>query len=162
MARKRKRFTGELAKPIKLKAIPILANEETQAKLLGEQVIESLAAKLNKLELLADHYKIGPGDNRLVILALRLAEDFVPGFAVQYPAHRKNAKVNPAVIAIGVHLAQQKDHDLTDFEACEVVAEILDESLKKPGNATRRRKRARTLQNLLPVGRRAISRNSAH
>jgi len=72
-----KKFTGKLAEPIDPPKLSILSihNEQNEKEL--DRVFNT---KIEKLILLAGHYNIPIDDNMNIALALRLAEEFIPGF----------------------------------------------------------------------------------
>ena len=79
MKTKKPRYKGELAKPIRVGSIPIVATAEEQSE-WTEQLIEQ--KMIEKLPLLLEHYKIIDKDDHFS-LAFALAMDHVPGFSSQ-------------------------------------------------------------------------------
>jgi hypothetical protein len=82
MKTKKRRYKGELAKPIYVGSIPIEGANEKQQECI-EQVIEQEA--IEKLPLLMEHYKI-PNKDDYFSLVLALARVHVPGFQVKRAA----------------------------------------------------------------------------
>jgi len=80
-----KKFTGELATPIKPRQLGLLMSEadirEHKAKWANEDH--------RKLLLLCHHYAIAEGPHMFYLLALSLAQDFVDGFKERKPRGRK-------------------------------------------------------------------------
>jgi hypothetical protein len=78
MKTKKRRWKGELRKPIYIGSIPIEgANEKLEAS-VEQEVIE-------RLQLLMKHYRIA-GEDDYFSLALKLATDYVPGFQIKQVA----------------------------------------------------------------------------
>jgi hypothetical protein len=78
METKKRRYKGELAKPIRVGSIPIQTTNEEQSEWI-KQVIEQTI--IEKLPLLLEHYKIADKDDYFS-LAVALAVKHVPGFRV--------------------------------------------------------------------------------
>jgi len=80
-----KKFTGELATPIKPRQLGLLMSEadirEHKAKWANEDH--------RKLLLLCQHYAIAEGPHMFYLFALSLAQDFVDGFKERKPRGRK-------------------------------------------------------------------------
>jgi hypothetical protein len=77
MKTRKRRYKGELAKPIRVGSIPIKATSEESEKI--KRGIQQGA--IEKLPLLMEHYNIADKDDYFS-LALALAIDHVPGFQV--------------------------------------------------------------------------------
>jgi hypothetical protein len=79
MKTNKRRWKGELAKPIYVGSLPLEATSSEEASAWIEQVIEQ--EMFEKLPLLMQHYEIANEDDYFS-LALALACDHVPGFQV--------------------------------------------------------------------------------
>jgi hypothetical protein len=78
-AKKKRRYKGELAKPIHVGSIPIETTSEEQSDWIKQQFVEQ--ELIEKLPLLMEYYKIADNDDYFS-LALALARHHVPGFRV--------------------------------------------------------------------------------
>jgi hypothetical protein len=124
-----------------------------------------MAARLEKLELLARHYLIDDleGIARYLVLSLCLATDFVPGFWDVYSHETPRGRGRPKALAPHVllnlveglkGLLNDKGMATKDAEACAIIAKLLDPRLSRPSQKTALARRARTLANRLGPARR--------
>jgi hypothetical protein len=143
-AAKKPKFSGKLAKPLKHSDPPLLLTDE-QLKRWGDNEYQRLlAAQLAKLPLLMEHYDVAAAldgrplgnETRYLMLALRLARDFVPGFMTEREHPRKGRRsrqVDRNLLLMKVEteklLASRK---LSDSEACELI--LRDENFDRVPN----------------------------
>ena len=134
MQRKQKAFTGELKKKIKWdgpnfsKPRGLLQSPEPTQQEIDQRDKEMLAAcqrivdkKWQKIELLKRHYGL-EADSSDRGLLLRLAEDFVPGFEVDYGVKKRGRRKkwdSSSYMELCADIEKIKLEDgIGDYEAC--------------------------------------------
>lgn len=124
MTKKKRKFTGKLAKPIRINTQSmaskslLASDEEIQNQLQRDKqelVREALSATVQQLEkivLLFEHYGIAQHDNdRWCWLAINLARDYVPEFQIESKKRRGRGKTwDDAVYAFLYFTIHKKMH----------------------------------------------------
>jgi hypothetical protein len=140
-----------------------LLNERERREFIAAEVERIQVERVKKLELLCSHYRIEaqPNEGKYLILALRLAVDFVPGFQADRDqrhrgpgAPRRNTAERLHYITVMIGAMQRLGLANNDASACALFVEIENPELKR---SIDRKKRARTIQNLLPAGRKLLA-----
>lgn len=137
-----KNYTGPLAKPI------LIANA-------GD---DTLLPRLEKLEILFQHYDLGPNDWPQLAFALALRH--VPGFKEKID-NRKGAPHRLRGLATIAAVVQRLGLADSDAAACRFIAESeLEIKIRKRPRASAVKKSAKALQNKLVEGKILLSRKS--
>jgi hypothetical protein len=131
-------FKGELARPIKWTGPATLSLggtivEPTEEQLQAHQAAlsrarkEAFVAALNKLLLLRDHYKIPEQQDWALLLSLALAQEFIPGFRIKYPAIGSGRKRQWDALRYTQLLydveSLKRERQCGDREACKILAQ---------------------------------------
>src|ERR1700732_4269186 len=162
-----KKFTGALAKPIKLPPIPLAhaVHPDTEAAKVfyANRSNETERQRMMKLALLANHYGAKCNDidelsgPMFLVLLYRLALDCVPGFLSSDDQSKKKVgrpNGDDAALLLGmVDFLRANGHAKTDLDAAAIVAEAFDDTLSAPRNRGARDKRARTIANSVSLAR---------
>ena len=166
MARAKRRgpkFTGDLAKPIDLRMIAPLNPEERDA-FYDRMRDELRKRRLEKLVLLGKHYDIKVDEsvvdeNQYRVLffgaiAMRLAIDFVPGFQEKKEGKWPRVLIHAMVEILDWAKANRARSGFkSDFHVALQHVQSADPELRRPGNLSRAKRRARTLCNLIASAR---------
>jgi hypothetical protein len=170
-----KKFTGALAKPIKLPSIPIVyavhPDTEEAKTFYASRSNETQRQRLTKLVLLANHYgakcnNIGELSAPMFFALLyRLALDCVPGLQTtdsQSGAGRPNEnEQNATVWFMMVDTLKKAGRAKTDIEASAIVAELFDPTLGTNAKRVARAKRAKVIANYVSSTRASLKRKAA-
>jgi hypothetical protein len=168
-----KKFTGALAKPIKLPPIPLVhaAHPETEEAMAfyASRSNETERQRLMKLATLASHYGAECKDifdlNPLMLVGVlyRLALDCVPGFQTTDSQPKVGRpKGHDAMIWLSmVDHIKAAGHAKTDIEAAAIVAECFDPTLGTNAKRPDRAERARTIANYVSSMRTSLKRKAA-
>jgi hypothetical protein len=128
------------------------------ADVAKEQAAQIFAERLRKIGLLFEEYGIqNNSPTNFLELCFALATDVVRGFQVTNAPRGRPKKegpfAHPPFLLALVERMKQEGRARTDAEACEMLAEMEDPSLKSARNKTRRRQRARTIGNQIAAAR---------
>ena len=171
-----KKFTGALAKPIKLPPIPIIyaAHPDTEeAKTFyASRSNETERQRHTKLVLLANHYGVkcsnigellsGPMS---FVLLYRLTIDCIPGFQTtdsksEAGQPNKNEQDAPVWFMM-VETLKKAGRAKTDIEASAIVAKYIDPTLGTNAKRVARAKRAKVIANYVSLMRASLKRKAA-
>lgn len=129
---KKPKFSGALGRPLETRHWPALCDAERFKSWHDAEYFRLLAARLDKVPLLMEHYGLPEVEagrrftvERLLILVLRLAEDLpVPGFKLDLD-HRGKGRPSAAerrfFLWTEVELKKAICPELSDQQACELI-----------------------------------------
>ena len=159
-------FTGELAKPIDLRTVYTLNRDEWPV-IVEQHTAELFRIRKERLVPLAkalgikfEHLDLTNYADLTAFyghLAINLAVQFgIPGFQEKKPGKWPRELVHGLVEIIDWAKAEGKAK--SDFQVCLDFVKDREPELKRPGQGTAAKKRARTLANLVAAARTRISR----
>jgi hypothetical protein len=149
------KFTGTLANRIKERRLDLSATQEERSA----ATFSIFQQRLEKLDDLLRFYGWKGGEKwgqatvgDMILVILRMAEDFVPGFQT-FLAGRPKEKLTPETLRLLVETAKRIGVATTDEQACGLIAESIEPDLASPRRGSERAKRAKTLANRVAKAR---------